>query len=86
MINSQNRFAKNIPTYNAKARYSVNKVVTDGADFYQNITGGNGTPSSLVDWIKLPSLTGGGSGGFNKILQWDGTSTITVPTGYAGTF
>jgi uncharacterized protein YhjY with autotransporter beta-barrel domain len=79
MITPINRFSNNIPIYNPKGRYCVNKIVTHEGLNYQNITGGNGTPSAEIDWKKQFVEQ------FNKILQWDGTSTITVPTGYSGT-
>lgn len=43
--------------------------------FYNKVT-------NTLDYI---GNFGGGTGGFSKTLQWDGTSTITVPSGFTGT-
>ena len=77
----QKRLLNNVVAYNSKRRYNVNDIVSLGGFIYQNINGGNGLPSSLVDWIKIVISS---STSFNSIVQWDG-NTITVPTGYAGT-
>ncbi len=81
MIAIQNQIINNVPLHNPKGRYFVNKIVSLGGFIYQNITGANGDPTLEIDWAKQPVSTTS----FNKILQWDGTSTIPVPNGYSGT-
>lgn len=81
MAIEKNRFITNAPEYNSKRRYNVNNIVLFGGSKYQNITGGNGSPDLLIDWEKQPE----NSSGYSKILQWDGSSTISVPIGYSGT-
>ena len=78
----QKRLLNNVVAYNSKRRYNVNDIVSSGGFIYQNINGRNGLPASLVDWIKIVTSS---STSFNSIVQWDGVSTITVPTGFSGT-
>lgn len=60
------------------------------ADFYLRLDI-DANPIQLYQYIatsglwEAVSFGGGGSGGFSKTLQWDGTSTITVPSGFTGT-
>jgi hypothetical protein len=82
MIANQNRIVSNIPDWNEKQRYSVNKVVKHLGNYWQNISGINTEPTEDGNWINVSPTS---SVSFNRILQWDGSSAIIVSSGYSGT-
>jgi hypothetical protein len=70
MVNSQQAWI-------LKRRYKVNSVINYLGRVYQNLTGGNSAPDTLIDWHALTPLpTSGYKGTFIYI---GGAQTFTLP-------
>ena len=70
-----------VKEWSEKRRYKIGQLVSFSGATYQNATGMNSNPTDNTDWIRQTS----GLAGFNTIIQWNGTDTVTVPLGYSGT-
>ena len=81
---SRDKLLNNVPDYNSKKRYFVNQIVLKDGIQYQNITGGNGDPASLIDWVSLTVSGGGGSTWYESYFAYTG-GIKSVPSGFKGT-
>jgi len=54
-------------SWDEKKRYKVNSVVTHSGILYQNTTGKNSSPDTLVDWVSLVG-SGGGDGTITNLV------------------